>query len=77
MQEHGESTVEFEVSTEPTPPSWLETARAELPKPGRYLLYHDDDDEKLRIFPLQGGWNRIGRSVAADIQLDHPSVSRR
>jgi pSer/pThr/pTyr-binding forkhead associated (FHA) protein len=29
------------------------------------------------IFPIDQGWTRIGRSVAADIQLDDPSVSRR
>lgn len=27
--------------------------------------------------PLGTGWTRIGRSVAADVRLDDPSVSRR
>lgn len=77
MQEHGDTTAEFAVSAEPGPPSWLEQARARLPRPGRYLVCRQEDDGRVRIFPIGRGWSRIGRSVAADIQLDHPSVSRR
>ena len=75
MQDHGEPTGEFAAHAELAPPDWLEAARLTLPKPGRYLLCRDDGE--TRIFPLQRGWTRIGRSVAADVQLDHPSVSRR
>ncbi len=76
MQEHGDTTAEFAAPAESTPPSWLEQARAKLPRPGRYLLCRNDDG-KVRIFPINRGWSRIGRSVAADVRLDHPSVSRR
>jgi pSer/pThr/pTyr-binding forkhead associated (FHA) protein len=75
MQEHGEPTAEFAVATEPVPPTWLREVRAELPANGRYLACRDDD--AIRIFPVKSGWTRVGRSVAADIRLDDPSVSRR
>jgi pSer/pThr/pTyr-binding forkhead associated (FHA) protein len=74
MQEHGETTAEFGLPAE-APPSWLEEARAMLAGHGRYLAYRDD--EEVRVFPVERGWTRIGRSVAADVRLDHPSVSRR
>ncbi len=51
-------------------------ARALLPKAGRYVACREDDGE-IRIFPIGQGWTRIGRSAAADIRLDDPSVSRR
>ena len=47
-----------------------------LPGPGRYLACRDDDGE-IEVFPIEQGWTRIGRSAAADIRLDDPSVSRR
>lgn len=31
----------------------------------------------MTSFPIERGWTRIGRSDAADLQLDDPSVSRR
>lgn len=79
MQEHGEkTTAEFAVSPELAPPSWMDGARAKLPGPGRYLAYLEDEaGEEVRIYPIERGWTRIGRSVAADIRLDDPSVSRR
>ncbi len=76
MQEHGEQTVEFDVPATHGPPGWLVEARALLPGPGRYLAWREDDGEIL-VFPLEEGWTRIGRSVAADVRLDDPSVSRR
>jgi FHA domain len=75
MQEHGQ-TVELTVPTAFAPPEWLELARMRLPKPGRYLAHREDDGE-IQIFPIERGWTRIGRSAAADIRLDDPSVSRR
>jgi pSer/pThr/pTyr-binding forkhead associated (FHA) protein len=47
-----------------------------VPRSGRHLAYLNDDDE-IEVFPLTGGWTRIGRSATADIRLDDPSVSRR
>jgi pSer/pThr/pTyr-binding forkhead associated (FHA) protein len=55
-------------------PDWLAEARAEIEAPGRYLAFRDDE---VRVFPLQRGWTRIGRSITADIRLDDPTVSRR
>ena len=59
-----------------SPPDWLEEARAQLPGPGRHLAHREDGD-KIEVFAIERGWTRIGRSIAADIRLDDPSVSRR
>jgi len=75
MQEHGETTVEFVPTLEPASPDWLEEARAKLPASSRHLACEDHDE--IRLFPIERGWSRIGRSVAADVRLDDPSVSRR
>lgn len=74
MQEHGQ-TVDIAIPTTASPPDWLPTARAMLPLPGRYVAYREDGE--IGIFPISQGWTRIGRSAAADIRLDDPSVSRR
>jgi hypothetical protein len=76
MQEHGQQTTEVAVSAELTAPGWLDEARSRLPRPGHYLGRLDERGE-IRVFPIESGWTRIGRSVAADIRLDDPSVSRR
>ena len=57
-------------------PDWLGPAQAMLQGPGRYLALCDDHGE-IELFPIAQGWTRIGRSAAADIRLDDPSVSRR
>ena len=56
-------------------PEWLETARESLVTRGDYLAF--DDGERLRIVPLQEGWTRVGRSLAAHVRFDDPTVSRR
>jgi hypothetical protein len=56
-------------------PEWLQTARDSLITRGDYLAY--DDGERVRIVPLQDGWTRLGRSLAAHIRFDDPTVSRR
>ena len=75
MQEHGQ-TVEMAIAETAAAPEWLEMARELAPKAGRYLACRDDEGE-VRLFPIGQGWTRIGRSAAADIRLDDPSVSRR
>jgi hypothetical protein len=75
MQEHG-TTVELAAPEVETDHEWLSLARTMLVKPGRYMAYREDDG-KIRIFPIETGWTRIGRSANADIRLDDPSVSRR
>ena len=56
-------------------PEWLQEARESLVTRGDYLAY--DDGERVRIVPLQEGWTRLGRSLAAHIRFDCPTVSRR
>jgi hypothetical protein len=57
------------------PPEWLEEAREALVREGDYLAF--EDDERVRVFPLQDGWTRIGRSLSAHVRFDDPTVSRR
>jgi len=76
MQDHGETTAEFETLAEAAPASWLEELRAGLQASSRHLVCRDERGEVLD-FEIAAGWSRIGRSVAADIRLDDPSVSRR
>jgi predicted nucleic acid-binding Zn-ribbon protein len=56
-------------------PDWLQQARSALVRPGEYLAF--EDDERVRVVPLQEGWTRIGRSLSAHIRFDDPTVSRR
>jgi hypothetical protein len=75
MQEHSGATSEFSARSEGGAPAWLHEARTLLPGPGRYLACLEDD--QIRVFPIERGWTRIGRSAVADVRLDDPSVSRR
>jgi DNA-directed RNA polymerase subunit RPC12/RpoP len=54
---------------------WIEEVREGLDDPGEYLAYERAGD--VRVFALQSQWTRIGRSLAADIRFDDPTVSRR
>jgi hypothetical protein len=56
--------------------AWLDEVREGLTDPGQYLAYRSDDGE-MTAFALQREWTRIGRSLAADIRFDDPTVSRR
>lgn len=56
-------------------PEWLAEAREALVTEGHYLAFETDD--RIRVVPLQDGWNRIGRSLAAHVRFDDPTVSRR
>lgn len=56
-------------------PEWLDEARASLVAAGDYLAY--EEDARARVVSLQDGWTRIGRSLAAHVRLDDPTVSRR
>ena len=53
----------------------LEQARSRLDHPGEYLVYEENGE--LRTVPLTREWTRIGRSLAADVRFDDPTVSRR
>ena len=56
-------------------PEWLAGARDALVASGDYLAY--DEDDRVRVVQLQEGWTRVGRSLAAHIRFDDPTVSRR
>lgn len=56
-------------------PEWVAQAREELHEPGEYVVYEDGEDTK--IVALTREWTRIGRSLAADVRFDDPTVSRR
>jgi hypothetical protein len=59
----------------PEYPDWLADAREALVADGQYLAYRDDD--RVHVVPLQDGWTRVGRSMAAHVHFDDPTVSRR
>jgi hypothetical protein len=56
--------------------SWLDELRDSLDEPGQYLAYRSPADDVV-AFGLKREWTRIGRSLAADIRFDDPTVSRR
>ena len=55
---------------------WLTDVRDGLDDPGQYLAYRTPNED-LIVFELAREWTRIGRSLAADIRFDDPTVSRR
>jgi hypothetical protein len=56
-------------------PPWLADPAALLVEPGEYLCY--EDGQEIVVVPLTREWTRIGRSLAADVRFDDPTVSRR
>jgi hypothetical protein len=63
---------------EPVSPGWdaqLAKARERIMQPGEYLCY--EEGSELRTVALTREWTRIGRSLAADLRFDDPTVSRR
>jgi hypothetical protein len=54
---------------------WIEDVRDGLDEPGEYLAYERAGE--VRVFALHSQWTRIGRSLAADVRFDDPTVSRR
>ena len=69
-------TTIVEVPSEDEDRLWLEEKRRGLDEPGQYLAYRSPAGD-VRSFPLEREWTRIGRSLAADIRFDDPTVSRR
>jgi hypothetical protein len=59
---------------EATDPGWLAGARDALVRGGDYLAFEDGG---ARMVALDDGWTRIGRSLAAHVRFDDPTVSRR
>ncbi|MGI9557599.1 MAG: FHA domain-containing protein [Solirubrobacterales bacterium] len=56
-------------------PWWLQGARARVGAEGVYVAL--EEGGRVRVEALTTGWTRIGRSAAADVRLDDPTVSRR
>jgi hypothetical protein len=54
---------------------WLQDVREQLEEPGEYLAYEESGE--LKTVALTREWTRIGRSLAADVRFDDPTVSRR
>ena len=63
------------IAPAPALPAWLDGVRADL-APGSLCVAFEEDGDPV-VVELHDGWNRIGRSGAADIQLDDATVSRR
>jgi hypothetical protein len=53
----------------------LSAARERVEDPGEYLVY--EESGQWRTVALTREWTRIGRSLAADVRFDDPTVSRR
>ena len=53
----------------------LAQARERIEEPGEYLVYEESGE--WRTVALTREWTRIGRSLAADVRFDDPTVSRR
>ncbi|MDP9189361.1 MAG: FHA domain-containing protein, partial [Actinomycetota bacterium] len=60
---------------EQAPGGWLDDVRSSIAEQGQYLAVRLDG--RARVFEVDDGWSRIGRSSSADIRLDDPTVSRR
>jgi predicted RNA-binding Zn-ribbon protein involved in translation (DUF1610 family) len=65
-----------ELPSEVDDKSWLDELREGLDEPGHYLAYRSPSGDVV-AFALKREWTRIGRSLAADIRFDDPTVSRR
>jgi predicted nucleic acid-binding Zn-ribbon protein len=74
----GGAEVESQVLFQPAAPGRderLAKARAEIEGAGEYLCY--EEGGQLQRIALTREWTRIGRSLAADVRFDDPTVSRR
>ena len=66
----------LEVAADDDDQGWLDEIRDSLSEPGQYLAYRTEGESRI-AYALQREWTRIGRSLAADIRFDDPTVSRR
>ena len=55
--------------------TWLAAARSLVTAPGAYLAH--DEGGAIVVTPVTREWTRVGRSLAADVRFDDPTVSRR
>jgi hypothetical protein len=61
--------------SQPQRDATLTEARERIEGPGEYLVYEESGE--WRTVALTREWTRIGRSLAADVRFDDPTVSRR
>ena len=61
--------------SQPEHDALLAEARERIEQPGEYLVYEESGE--WRTVALTREWTRIGRSLAADVRFDDPTVSRR
>ena len=61
--------------SDPDDLDWIDEARESLTEPGQYVAF-EAPDNRVVAFALRD-WTRIGRSLAADVRFDDPTVSRR
>jgi len=54
---------------------WLDEAREGITQPGVHLAWREGDD--VHVVALTRERTRVGRSLAADVRFDDPTVSRR
>jgi predicted nucleic acid-binding Zn-ribbon protein len=78
-REPGQETMRHGGALSQPEPSEHETlikhARSQIPTSGEYLCFTEGDE--TRTVALTREWTRIGRSLAADVRFDDPTVSRR
>jgi DNA-directed RNA polymerase subunit RPC12/RpoP len=55
--------------------TWVDEARESIEAPGQYLVF--ERDGTTESIALEREWTRVGRSLAADVRFDDPTVSRR
>jgi predicted nucleic acid-binding Zn-ribbon protein len=56
--------------------AWLQEVREQVAdQPGEYIVYEESGEHT--VVPLTREWTRVGRSLAADVRFDDPTVSRR
>ncbi len=72
----GVASQEVRAQTDPSDQDWLAELRDGIDVPGQYLAYRGPDGNVV-AYTLDREWTRIGRSLAADIRFDDPTVSRR
>lgn len=75
VQATGQAQAAGTATSEPEREALLARARAEIEGPGQHLVYEQDGE--MVVVPLTREWTRIGRSLAADVRFDDPTVSRR
>jgi predicted nucleic acid-binding Zn-ribbon protein len=59
----------------PARQEWLASVREGLGSSGQFIVY--EEEGRTLTVALAREWTRIGRSLAADVRFDDPTVSRR